>query len=60
MSKQVLDPDQTQHFVRPDLGQSSGSVGRVLDWVIEGLLVQATLLAESLCSVFEQDTLSAA
>ena len=44
--KTVLDPDQTQHFVRPDLGQNclqrlslagrSGSVGRALDWGSKG------------------------
>ena len=35
----------------------SGSIGRVLDW---GLLVPVSTLSESLRSVLEQDTLSAA
>ena len=41
------------------LAQHSGSVFSV-KLGIEGLLVQVSLLAESLCCVFEQDTLSTA
>ena len=41
------------------LAKHSGSVGSVR-LGIEGLLVQISLPAESLCSVLEQDTLSTA
>ena len=40
------------------ISRFSGSVGRALEWGIEGLLVQDSL--ESFCCVLEQDSLSAA
>ena len=38
----------------------SDTVGKALDWGSNGLLDQVSSLAESLCCVLEQDTLSSA